>query len=171
MRGIISAFADQSIQNELKRDIENQDMAFMCDDCTNGVTLVMDVERHSDVDVIIMRYTAIKDIETYIAQIRAITKTARILLILSGLRKQYVQTQFDVYRKQYNVEDIIFEGKGRISFWKISQLSRSNSNRKQYCKIIYRRQAIYPKRTPVIKQHKSFYKRQTLCHFNTADKL
>ena len=56
MRGIISAFADQSIQNELKRDIENQDMAFMCDDCTNGVTLVMDVERHSDVDVIIMRY-------------------------------------------------------------------------------------------------------------------
>ena len=31
-----------------------------------------------------------------------------------------------------------------------------NSNRKQYCKIIYRRQAIYPKRTPVIKQHKSF---------------
>ena len=70
MRGIISAFADQSIQNELKRDIENQDMAFMCDDCTNGVTLVMDVERHSDVDVIIMRYTAIKDIETYIAQIR-----------------------------------------------------------------------------------------------------
>lgn len=76
MRGIISAFADQSIQNELKRDIENQDMAFMCDDCTNGVTLVMDVERHSDVDVIIMRYTAIKDIETYIAQIRAITKTA-----------------------------------------------------------------------------------------------
>ena len=97
---------------ELKRDIENQDMAFMCDDCTNGVTLVMDVERHSDVDVIIMRYTAIKDIETYIAQIRAITKTARILLILSGLRKQYVQTQFDVYRKQYNVEDIIFEGKG-----------------------------------------------------------
>ena len=41
-------------------------------------------------------------------------------------------------------------------FLKISQLSRSNSNRKQYCKIIYRRQAIYPKRTPVIKQHKSF---------------
>ena len=41
MRGIISAFADQSIQNELKRDIENQDMAFMCDDCTNGVTLVI----------------------------------------------------------------------------------------------------------------------------------
>ena len=30
---------------------------------------------------------------------------------------------------------------------------------------------LYPKRTPVIKQHKSFYKRQTLCHFNTADKL
>lgn len=85
MRGIISAFADQSIQNELKRDIENQDMAFMCDDCTNGVTLVMDVERHSDVDVIIMRYTAIKDIgKLIIAQIRAITKTARILLILSG---------------------------------------------------------------------------------------
>ena len=124
MRGIISAFADQSIQNELKRDIENQDMAFMCDDCTNGVTLVMDVERHSDVDVIIMRYTAIKDIETYIAQIRAITKTARILLILSGLRKQYVQTQFDVYRKQYNVEDIIFEGKGMDKFEILSIINK-----------------------------------------------
>ena len=128
MRGIISAFADQSIQNELKRDIENQDMAFMCDDCTNGVTLVMDVERHSDVDVIIMRYTAIKDIETYIAQIRAITKTARILLILSGLRKQYVQTQFDVYRKQYNVEDIIFEGKGMDKFEILSIINKGRIN-------------------------------------------
>lgn len=58
MRGIISAFADQSIQNELKRDIENQDMAFMCDDCTNGVTLVMDVEDILMLMFVIMRYSS-----------------------------------------------------------------------------------------------------------------
>ncbi len=36
----------------------------------------------------------VKDIETYLSQIREITKTARIVLLLNGKRHQYIQEQY-----------------------------------------------------------------------------
>lgn len=44
----------------------------------------MAVEQHPDVDVIVIGHTVVKDIETYLSQIREITKTARIVLLLNG---------------------------------------------------------------------------------------
>ena len=37
-----------------------------------------------------------------------------------------MQTQFDVYRKQYNVEDIIFEGKGMDKFEILSIINKKD---------------------------------------------
>lgn len=112
MISIISAFRNQAIQNELKKDIENQDMAFLCDDCSNTVTLAMELENNPNVDVIIIRLAEMRNTDAHLAQIRSISKDARIVLIISGLRKQYVPTQYEGYCKRYNIEDIIFEGKG-----------------------------------------------------------
>lgn len=112
MISIISAFYSQAIQDELKRDIGNQDMAFICDDCANTVTLMMEIEKYPNVDVVIVNLAAIKNTDAHLAEIRNISKTARIVPIISGLRNQYVQSQLESYRKRYNIEDIIFEGKG-----------------------------------------------------------
>lgn len=112
MISIISAFYSQAIQDELKRDIENQDMAFICNDCANTVTLMMEIEKYPNVDVVIVNLAAIKNTDVHLAEIRNISKTVRIVPIISGLRNQYVQSQLESYRKRYNIEDIIFEGKG-----------------------------------------------------------
>lgn len=112
MISIISAFYSQAIQDELKRDIENQDMAFICNDCANTVTLMMEIEKYPNVDVVIVNLAAIKNTDVHLAEIRNISKTARIVPIISGLRNQYVQSQLESYRNRYNIEDIIFEGKG-----------------------------------------------------------
>lgn len=112
MISIISAFYNQAIQDELKKDIENQDMAFICDDCANTVTLIMELENNPNVDVVLVDLSEVRNTDAHLAQIRDISKTARIVPIISGLRKQYVQSQLDGYRKRYNIEDIIFEGKG-----------------------------------------------------------
>lgn len=112
MISIISAFYSQAIQDELKRDIENQDMAFICNDCANTVTLMMEIEKYPNVDVVIVNLAAIKNTDAHLAEIRNISQTARIVPIISGLRNQYVQSQLESYRKRYNIEDIIFEGKG-----------------------------------------------------------
>lgn len=109
---IISAFYSQAIQDELKRDIENQDMAFICNDCANTVTLMMEIEKYPNVDVVIVNLAAIKNTDAHLAEIRNISQTARIVPIISGLRNQYVQSQLESYRNRYNIEDIIFEGKG-----------------------------------------------------------
>ncbi|MCI8521410.1 MAG: hypothetical protein HFE51_10270 [Clostridia bacterium] len=112
MISVISAFKNQAIQNELRRDIENHNISFMCDDCANTVMLLMEVEQNPNVDVIFIRHAERRDTDTHLEQIRSISKDVRIVLIISGLRKQYVQSQLDGYRKRYNIEDIIFEGKG-----------------------------------------------------------
>ncbi len=112
MISVISAFYSQAIQDELKKDIENQDMAFICDDCANTVMLMMEIEKYPNVDVVLVNLSEIKNTDAHLAEIRSVSKTARIVPIISGLRKQYVQSQLDGYRKRYNIEDIIFEGKG-----------------------------------------------------------
>lgn len=109
---IISAFGGQHIQDALYKDMQGQNMVFSLEDCSNGVTLIMAVEQHPDVDVIVIGHTVVKDIEAYLSQIREITKTARIVLLLNGRRHQYIQEQYEGYNRRYNVEDIIFEGDG-----------------------------------------------------------
>lgn len=112
MIGIISVFGMQSIQDVLKKDIKNQDMKFLCDDCANEVAVLTSLEQHRDAGVVILNHGMVKNLENVIAEIRKISETVRIVLILNGLRKQYVQTQLDVYRTRYGVEDIFFEGNG-----------------------------------------------------------
>lgn len=112
MIGIISVFGMQSIQDVLKGDIKNQDMKFLCDDCANEVTALTNLELHKNTDVVILNHGTVKNLERVVAQMREISKTVRIILILNGLRKQYVQSQLDGYRSRYNIEDIIFEGNG-----------------------------------------------------------
>ncbi len=112
MIGIISVFGMQSIQDVLKGDIKNQDMKFLCDDCANEVTALTNLEQHKNTDVVILNHGTVKNLESVVAQMREISKTVRIILILNGLRKQYVQSQLDGYRSRYNIEDIIFEGNG-----------------------------------------------------------
>lgn len=124
MISIISAFGGQRVQDELYKDMQSQDMFFSSEDCNNGIMLLMAVEQNPDVDVIIIGQIAVKDIEIYLAQIREITNTARIVLLLNGLRKQYVQTQYEGYCKRYNVEDIIFEGNGIDKLEILSAISK-----------------------------------------------
>ena len=112
MISIISAFGGQHIQDALYKDMQGQNMVFSLEDCSNGISLIMAVEQHPDVDVIVIGHTVVKDIETYLSQIREITKTARIVLLLNGKRHQYIQEQYEGYNRRYNVEDIIFEGDG-----------------------------------------------------------
>lgn len=112
MISIISAFGGQHIQDALYKDMQGQNMFFSLEDCSNGISLIMAVEQHPDVDVIVIGHTVVKDIETYLSQIREITKTARIVLLLNGRRHQYIQEQYEGYNRRYNVEDIIFEGDG-----------------------------------------------------------
>ena len=112
MISIISAFGGQHIQDALYKDMQGQNMFFSLEDCSNGISLIMAVEQHPDVDVIVIGHTVVKDIETYLSQIREITKTARIVLLLNGKRHQYIQEQYEGYNRRYNVEDIIFEGDG-----------------------------------------------------------
>lgn len=109
---IISAFGGQRIQDDLYKDMKNQDMIFLTKDCDSGIVLMMEVEQHPDVDVVVVGHMAVKDIDSYLAQIREITKTARIVLLLNGTRKQYIQEQYEGYNRRYNVKDIIFEGNG-----------------------------------------------------------
>lgn len=109
---IISAFGGQRIQDDLYKDMKNQDMIFLTKDCDSGIVLIMEVEQHPDVDVVVVGHMAVKDIDSYLAQIREITKTARIVLLLNGTRKQYIQEQYEGYSRRYNVKDIIFEGNG-----------------------------------------------------------
>lgn len=112
MISIISAFGGQHIQDALYKDMQGQNMFFSLDDCSNGISLIMAVEQHPDVDVIIIGHTVVKDIETHLSQIREITKTARIVLLLNGRRNQYIQDQYEGYNRRYKVEDILFEGDG-----------------------------------------------------------
>lgn len=112
MISIISAFGGQHIQDALYKDMQGQNMFFSLEDCSNGISLIMAVEQHPDVDVIVIGHTVVKDIEAYLSQIRGITKTARIVLLLNGKRHQYIQEQYEGYNRRYNVEDIIFEGDG-----------------------------------------------------------
>lgn len=112
MISIISAFGGQHIQDALYKDMQGQNMFFSLEDCSNGISLIMAVEQHPDVDVIVIGHTVVKDIETYLSQIREITKTARIVLLLNGKRHKYIQEQYEGYNRRYNVEDIIFEGDG-----------------------------------------------------------
>ena len=58
----------------------------------------------------------------------------RIVPIISGLRKQYVQSQLDGYRKRYNIEDIIFEGKGLDKFEILSIMSKGRLSIEQEIK-------------------------------------
>ena len=73
---------------------------------------------------------------------------------------------FNLTTSTKNIEEAVESVFGKSASY-LGAIAIESNTVKSY----YRRQAIYPKRTPVIKQHKSFYKRQTLCHFNTADKL
>lgn len=95
---IISAFGGQRIQDDLYKDMKNQDMIFLTKDCDSGIVLMMEVEQHPDVDVVVVGHMAVKDIDSYLAQIREITKTARIVLLLNGTRKQYLRTLCDEYK-------------------------------------------------------------------------
>lgn len=112
MISIISAFGGQNIQDALYKDMQGQNMFFSLEDCNNGISLIMAVEQHPDIDVIVIGHTVVKDIETYLSKIREITKTARIVLLLNGKRHQYIQEQYEGYNRRYKVEDIIFEGDG-----------------------------------------------------------
>ncbi len=131
MISIISAFYSQAIQDELKKDMENQDISFVCADCANTVTLVMELEKNPNVDVVIVDLSEVRNTDAQLAQIRDVSKTVRIVPIISGLRKQYVQSQLDGYRKRYNIEDIIFEGKGLDKFEILSIMSKGRLSSEQ----------------------------------------
>lgn len=131
---IISAFGGQHIQDALYKDMQGQNMVFSLEDCSNGVTLIMAVEQHPDVDVIIIGHTVVKDIEIYLSQIREITKTARIILLLNGRRNQYIQEQYEGYNRRYNVEDIIFEGDGIDKLKILSIINKGRLELKQEIK-------------------------------------
>ena len=68
MISIISAFGGQHIQDALYKDMQGQNMVFSLEDCSNGISLIMAVEQHPDVDVIVIGHTVVKDIETYLSQ-------------------------------------------------------------------------------------------------------
>ena len=56
MISIISAFGGQHIQDALYKDMQGQNMVFSLEDCSNGISLIMAVEQHPDVDVIVIGY-------------------------------------------------------------------------------------------------------------------
>lgn len=127
MIGVISAFGIQEIQDELKNDIKKHDMFFLCDDCINSVGLIMEVEQHKqEANVIIINNMKIRNLDATLSEIREFTKTARIVLILNGLRKQYVQSQLNSYRENYWIEDIIFEGSGIDKFELLSCVGKGS---------------------------------------------
>ncbi|MCI8404314.1 MAG: hypothetical protein HFE49_05370 [Clostridia bacterium] len=54
MINIISAFGGQNIQDALYKDMQGQNMFFSLEDCNNGISLIMAVEQHPDIDVIVI---------------------------------------------------------------------------------------------------------------------
>ena len=59
MISIISAFGGQHIQDALYKDMQGQNMVFSLEDCSNGISLIMAVEQHPDVDVIVIGHTVV----------------------------------------------------------------------------------------------------------------
>ena len=62
MISIISAFGGQHIQDALYKDMQGQNMVFSLEDCSNGISLIMAVEQHPDVDVIVIGHTGYRNI-------------------------------------------------------------------------------------------------------------
>ncbi len=73
MISIISAFEVSIFRTHCIRICKVR-IWFSLEDCSNGISLIMAVEQHPDVDVIVIGHTVVKDIETYLSQIREITK-------------------------------------------------------------------------------------------------
>lgn len=152
MIGVISVFGLQSIQDELKRRIKNQDILFLCDDRINGISAVEDLDRYRDsADVIILNHSMIKNLEAALSDIRKISKTVRVILILNGLRKQYTKTQLEAYRIQYRVEDIIFEGGGLDVMELLSMINKGRLTEESIAEQIKPRMVVRPEPKESIK--------------------
>jgi hypothetical protein len=152
MIGVISVFGLQSIQDELKRRIKNQDILFMCDDRINGISAVEELDRYRDsADVIILNHSMIKNLEAALSDIRKISKTVRVILILNGLRKQYTKTQLEAYRIQYRVEDVIFEGGGLDVMELLSMINKGRLTEESIAEQIKPRMVVRPKPKESIK--------------------
>ena len=115
MISVISAFKNQAIQNELRRDIENHNISFMCDDCANTVMLLMEVEQNPNVDVIFIRHAERRDTDTHLEQIRSISKDVRIVLIISGLRNSMYNRSLTVIVRDITLRILSLRARDWIS--------------------------------------------------------
>lgn len=115
MIGVISLLGMQSLQDSLAKRLEKSGIQFLCQDCVNDVALINELEQRTDeTDVVLLNngILQISNIERVLAEIRKLSESVRIIIILSGMRKQYISAQLDEYKNSYMVSDIIFEGNG-----------------------------------------------------------
>lgn len=115
MIGVISLLGMQSLQDSLTKQLEKSGIRFLCQDCVNDVALIREIEQHTDeTDVVLINngILNISNVEGVLSEIRSLSQNVRIVMILSGSRKQYISAQHDEYKNSYMVSDIIFEGNG-----------------------------------------------------------
>ena len=112
MTGVVSYLCSQSYQNDLRKAIKSEYANFICRDCDNEVLLLTAIENNIDtVDVVLLYQPVISDIVSLMREIRRIASSLRIILILNGERKHYVDAQLMAFRDFCSKEDIIFENR------------------------------------------------------------
>lgn len=125
MIGIITALGLQDAQDRLKTATNGQDISFLCDDKDNSVSLITSIEEHlNELDVIVIYTHSIRDYQSILPEIRKMTSTARIILILSGKRSHYVSEQLKVFRDYCVKEDILYDTRNDLNFNLLTRLSK-----------------------------------------------
>lgn len=125
MIGIITALGLQDGQDRLKTATNGQDISFLCDDKDNSVSLITSIEEHlNEVDVIVIYTHSIRDYQSILPEIRKMTSTARIILIISGKRSHYVSEQLKVFRDYCVKEDILYDTRNDLNFNLLTRLSK-----------------------------------------------
>ena len=115
MIGVISLLGMQSLQDALAGRLEKSGIQFLCKDCLNDVALIRELEQRTyETDIVLLNNGILQmaNLERILADVRRLSQSVRIVMILGGMRKQYISAQLDEYKNSYMVSDIIFEGNG-----------------------------------------------------------
>ena len=115
MIGVISLLGMQSLQDALAGRLEKSGIQFLCKDCLNDVALIRELEQRTyETDIVLLNNGILQmaNLERILTDVRKLSKSVRIVMILGGMRNQYISAQLDEYKNSYMVSDIIFEGNG-----------------------------------------------------------
>lgn len=113
MIGIISMLGGEDLQENVTRVVKKYNCEFITDDCRTEASLLEAIQTNVEkTDVIVIHQLIAKSVETILPKIREITKSARIVLILVGSKKQFTGEQLAAYKRYCFEEDFIFEDKG-----------------------------------------------------------